>query len=328
MKVLIVKLGAIGDVVMAMPLLTHLHKKHPGVSITWVCGSQVEPLLKNTGLIDHLVAVDEKKLLQGSFFSKLRGLISVWASLFLHRFDLCLTAYVDPRYKLLSLTTRCKKRRSFFRDHKGLFPIPGRYHAYEYLRLANQDAEPLQLIPEFPNLDLPQSFFSKKPLIILSPGGAKNLLADDALRRWPIEHYATLIRLLQELPFEVVVTGAPTDVWISDHFADLNYTNLIGKLSLLELVALLKEARLLITHDSGPLHLGKLVNCPTIALFGPTNPCEKVSKDENITVLSGGQRLPCHPCYDGKTYAKCSRNRCLHSVTPDKVFDIAMGVLK
>lgn len=323
MKVLIIKLGAIGDVVMAMPLLTHLHKKYPHISITWVCGQQVLPLLKNTRLIDRLIVVDEKKLLKGSFFAKLSTLLFTWSKLFGRSFDLCLIGYADPRYRLLTWPTLCKKKRSFYRSSKGQFPIPGRYHSYEYLRLA----EIAHDMPEFPALDLQTSAFSSRPIIILAPGGAKNLMADDALRRWPVAYYATLIQLLEKLPYEIVVTGSEEDQWVCDHFSHLSYTNLIGKLSLLELTALLKEAKLLITHDSGPLHLGKLVDCATIALFGPTNPWEKVSKNENIRVLWGGGQLACRPCYDGKGYAQCSDQQCLRAIHPQTVFDAVVDIL-
>ena len=314
-----------------MPLLTHLHKEYPGVLITWVCGEQVRPLLESTGLIHEVIVINDKKLLIGSFFSKIRVLFSLWIRLFLRSFDLCLTAYSDPRYKLLSLTTLSKIKRGFYRDYRGAFPIPGRYHTYEYLRLIRREVEPLNLIPEFPKLNLPKYEKGGKPRIILAPGGARNLLADSPMRRWPIESYRELLRLLNTLPVEIMITGAESDKWVTDYFTDSIYTNLIGKLSLLELVGLLEGAELLITHDSGPLHLGKLVNIPTIALFGPTNPLEFVGpklEHGHIKVLWGGENLLCSPCYDGKCYAKCSTHECLKNINPQDVFQYVVSRVK
>lgn len=325
MKVLIIKLGAIGDVVMTMPLLTHLHKKYPGVLITWVCGEQVSPLLNSTNLVHEVIIVNERALLKGWFFQKLKTVITLWKKLFLRTFDLCITAYADPRYRILSIMTLCKKKSSFYRNSGGQFPIPGRYHVYEYLRLASTGKEPLHLIPEFPKITLPKRQFSANSFIVLAPGGAKNVLADDAFRRWPIQHYAALMQLLQNGLVEVVVTGVKSDEWVTEYFQGMTYTNLIGKLTLIEMLALLKEAQLLVTHDSGPLHLGKLVDCPTIAIFGPTNPWEKISIDENIRVVWGGENLSCRPCYDGKKYAKCIENRCMSSISPDQIFKMVQS---
>jgi heptosyltransferase-2 len=164
--------------------------------------------------------------------------------------------------------------------------------------------------------------------VILAPGGAKNAQCDDALRRWPIEHYAALAKQLADHPVEIALTGAATDSWVEPHFQDIPHHNFIGKLPLLDLVTLLKQASLLITHDSGPLHLAKLVACPTIALFGPTNPYEKLSASENIHLFWEGGKLPCSPCYDGKNYARCSQNVCLSRITPEAVLRRALVAKK
>lgn len=110
------------------------------------------------------------------------------------------------------------------------------------------------------------------------------------------------------------------------YFEAIPHENWVGRLDLLQLVALFKQSSLFITHDSGPLHLAKLVGVSTLALFGPTNPYEKVSTEENIEVIWGGKHLACRPCYNGKTYASCARNGCLQSLSPEQVF--AKAVLK
>ena len=158
--------------------------------------------------------------------------------------------------------------------------------------------------------------------IIVAPGGAKNALADDHLRRWPVENYARLISLLKERGAVVIVTGAETDAWVLPHFKGLAFENLIGRQGILELIETLKSADWLITHDSGPMHLAKLAGCRVIALFGPTNPHEKVSPREKIHVLWGGEDLPCRPCYNGKRYADCPYPTCLAQITPEQILRV------
>src|SRR5262249_38599606 len=142
-----------------------------------------------------------------------------------------------------------------------------------------------------------------RPLIILAPGGARNSLVESPLRRWPLDSYRLLASELIMRGFGVVITGGPTDDWVSVAFKSLPILDLIGKTSLTDLLSIFAVSDAIITHDSGPLHVASLCGTPTIALFGPTIPMEKVSSNSNLHVLWGGQDLPCRPCYDGKLYA-------------------------
>ncbi len=143
------------------------------------------------------------------------------------------------------------------------------------------------------------------------------MLRDDALRRWPIENYAYLIKELSQRGIPVVVTGSESDAWVLPHFEGLEFDNLIGKTGVLDLVAFYRYCRLLIAHDSGPLHLARLSPCKVIALFGPTNPREMIGDTRDV--LWGGKNLGCSPCYDGKTYASCQNNLCMKRISPQEV---------
>lgn len=329
-KILIVKIGAIGDVILSLPLLSFLQKENP--HITWLSGKAAAPILKATKQIDRLLVVDENRLLAGSRLEKIQTLISIWRQIGGERFDLLLLLHADVRYRTLSLFVRCKDKRHWGKNKHRSYPIPGRYHAAEAIALAAGENGPQTFDLQFPELDLPPSpyaqDFQDKPLIVLAPGGAKNVLADDALRRWPISHYAELIGRLSTHKCHIAVIGSESDAWILPHLKDLPIHRLLGRMTLLESIAFLKEASLFIAHDSGPLHMAKLAKCPTLALFGPTNPCEKIGPGENIQVLWGGKDLSCRPCYSGKSYANCSENRCLKELSPAQVFDAAMDLLQ
>lgn len=334
-KILIIKIGAIGDVVMALPMLSHLRTQHPDANITWVCGQSAAPLVEATGMVDRLIRVDEKLLFQGGFMGRIKALFKLWALLFGKSFDLAITAHPDPRYRLLSAFCRKKQHKCLNRRQERPFPIPGRYHLDEYVRLAGSLGEPIPSSPPLPNLQLPYNQWltnfiaslPKRPIVVIAPGGAKNALADDTLRRWPISHYASLIEQLASHDLNLVVTGSETDAWIEPHLSHLPFHNLIGKLPLLDLISLLQQSHLFVTHDSGPLHLAKFSPCPKIALFGPTNPYEKVSHSENIHIFWEGGNLPCSPCYDGKKYARCTKNICLQHIKPEQVVKKALELL-
>ena len=334
MRVLIVKIGAVGDVIMAMSMLEPLYRKDPNARITWVCGKAVEPLLRATGRVQELIPVDEARLLKGSAPQKILALLSVWVRLLGRHFDLVLTGHSDPRYRWLGLACRAGERRSFKPVEEKAFPVPGRYHGHEYARLARGGEAPyepagngLVLQPHLPAEIQAALTKAGGPLVALAPGGARNVMRDDALRRWPLDHYVRLASSLIGEGMSVVLTGAPSDEWARKPFEGLPVIDLVGKTSLTDLAALYGACRLLITHDSGPLHLAILAGTPTLSLFGPTRPEEKVPSNPKNRVIWGGEQLACRPCYDGKNYAVCSSNDCLKTVTPEMVLGEALGMI-
>jgi heptosyltransferase-2 len=284
----------------------------------------VLPLIRATEIVDTLIEVNERELLRGSFLSKMGHLMLVWKKLAGRKFDLILTLHTDPRYRLLSRFCRSDEKR-----HWG--KIGSRYQAQEALQLIGHRDGPTTQQPQFPKMHVslhPELVeLVKEPLVVVAPGGGKNVLADECLKRWPIQSYAQLIQDLSKENIAVAVTGNEGDRWILPHLSG-KFHNLIGKLDLLALIALLERSVLLITHDSGPLHLAKLAGCPTIALFGPTNPHHFVGKDENIKVVWGGEHLSCRPCYNGKTFARCANNVCLSSISSEYVLKLALELLQ
>lgn len=323
-RILIVKIAAIGDVIMATSLLTHLREHEKNAHITWVCGTTSAPLLKALGLVDELIEVDEAALFKGSLLDKVKAFYKLWKTLKLRFFDLILTAHSDPRYRLLSLFARTPNHRFFSRKNRS--PLPGRDHSQEYLHLLLGTEGPDTPLAKLPAWPLPPTPPRSSPTIALAPGGAKNLLRDDALRRWPVQHYVALAEKLLHSGINVLLTGSPSDTWILPHFAHLPCENLVGQTDLCQLVSLYQTCDLLITHDSGPLHLAKLARCKTLALFGPTNPLERISltQSERITALCSTAPLSCRPCYDGKNYAPCKNNICMSSISPQRVFQTAL----
>ena len=314
---------------MCLPLIPKIKKKYPNALITWVCGKQVEPLLSKIPEIDRLIVVDEKSLLSGSVMSRLACIFSVWKQIAFQKFDRTLYFYFSPLYKILILPAS-KGRVSGFNKKAGqrFNPVPGRHHSWDYINTFEEGNGPVQYdiqYPAFPYFNPSHLEFkskaSGKKIIALSCGGAKNILRDDDLRRWPIEHYRSLAQLIVKAGYEIYLTGAPSDAWVKDSFNGIEYQDFIGKLDLPDFVSLLKTADLLITHDSGPLHLADLANCPVLGLFGPTIPHEKASLNSKSAWLWGGENLQCRPCYDGRDYQICASNDCLKSVSPLSVFN-------
>jgi len=323
MKILIVKIAAIGDVIMALSMLTAIQETYPNAHITWICGRNVAPLLKEFS-VDEIIEVDENRLLAGNFLEKLGAVFSVWSHICFKHYNLGVIAHGDKRYRLLTFLTFFTHRTGFGSINGRACPIPGRYHVDEYARLIKGVDDYKMYSAELPMLKvLAESSIQtrkEKKIVALAPGGAKNIMRDDGCRRWPINDYVQLARMLLKNGYEVVLTGANSDKWIEPYFKDLPIKNCVGKTNLLELATLFKKSLCLVTHDSGPMHIAILARAKVIALFGPTNHREKVRSNSFTKVICNTANLPCCPCYDGKGYAFCDNNICMTGISVKIVF--------
>lgn len=322
-KYLIVKIAAIGDVVMALPLIREIRRREPDAYITWVCGQSVKPLFENLP-VDELLVIDEKKLLRGNKLEKFSVVLALWKKIAFRKFDLIALGHADRRYQLLTALTRADRTSAFNHTLGHMCPIPGRHHTDEYVRLIYPDLEKNRVIAPV-HLDFPlkkewEDILSLKKTVVLLPGGAKNMLADDACRRWPVERYAELAELLLRDGWQVILCGARSDEWVLPYFASLPIVNWIGKTGLQDMVAIFNHVDVVVTHDSGPMHLAGTATCKLIALFGPTNPMEKIPRRNGVHFEWRADQFPCCPCYDGKFYMTCKDNICLRNVEAKDIF--------
>ncbi len=158
---------------------------------------------------------------------------------------------------------------------------------------------------------------------------AFQLGASDDRRRWPTAYFARLgARLWQECGYVPVLLGAKSELSLAERFAQQAtgpFINLIGRTDLPGLAAVLLETRLLVTNDTGTMHLAAGLNVPTLAIFLATaQPWDTGPYQEGMCCLEPD--LPCHPCpFDGKCDLE---HECRRHITPEVVFTLASGRLE
>lgn len=321
-RVLLLKFGAIGDVIMAIPGAHQLHLQ--GHTIDWVCGQAVLPILELYPWINPM-PIDDRALLTGGATAKLKVLLDLWKRLAGRRYALVATLYYDARYRFLTAPIRAERKIQLSRTDRNLRLIPGRHHTDEFARILlnwPDEVRPHPLAPVAPS-SLPPSPLPRtgKRRVVLAPAGAKNMMADDILRRWQPENYVALAKALLAQGTEVVLIGGPGDAWIQPIFAGLPVIDLIGKLTLPETLALLDEADVLVTHDTGPLHLAGITRIGIVGIFGPTDPRGRLPQRSGAVAIWGGEGFACRPCYDAHSFAPCPSNECMAEVAPGLVLD-------
>jgi lipopolysaccharide heptosyltransferase II len=166
-------------------------------------------------------------------------------------------------------------------------------------------------------------------------------------KRWPIPYWATLIdKLTCEQGAQVVLTGTAADLPLVQSVTHRlqeacpeactersrserrNAINLAGKTSLPQLAALLQRADLVISGDSGPMHIAAAVGTPLIAIHGPTDPALTGPVSPRATILRSA--IWCSPCYNAKDSADCPffTTQCMKNILPAQVFEVAQAKLK
>lgn len=317
-KALIVKFGQIGDVIMAIPAAHELHLR--GFDIHWMCGKAARPLLECYSWI-RVLPVDDANILRGRPMERARAIGAFFAQVGLTRYDLCATLYFDRRFHYLTRPIRARRRVVLSRTSRAQDYIAGRHHTDECVRVLlgvedscrDQSASPVRpdRLPSFDGLGA-----SSQRRIAIVPGGTRNVLGEQVLRRWPIENYVDLAGAILGRGWEVVILGGREDAWVGDHFGHLPVSNHVGRFSLPQFVRVCDACDAIITHDTGPLHLAGLSETPLIGLFGPTDPATRLPRRPLALGIWGGQGFACRPCYDGRDFAPCSFNGCLHQIVP------------
>ena len=217
-----------------------------------------------------------------------------------------------------------EKKRGIFLTHKVLSQPKSPHRADHYLNVV--ESYGVNVNDRRSRLKLDESDAVKtilKPLgvsaedflVIIHPGGNWNL------KRWPAERFAILVkRLVRELKAKVVITGGENEAAIAQEISiksEVNPLVLTGKINLEELMRLMSRAKLLISNDSGPLHLASSLGVKTIGLFGPTRP--EITGPRGAGTSTMFQHfVGCNKkaCY----YLECPDNICMQAITVEEVF--------
>lgn len=332
-KILIVRLVALGDLATTSGLLNRIRAEHRGAHVTWMVGRTGAALVRMFEGVDEVVEVDEKRLLRGNPVARLSALMGLWLRLLGKRFDLVLIVHADRRYRWLVPSVPARRIRMLPGFISGT-AAPDHFVGDQAAQLLDEPGsagavrawEVADVRRAVAGVSVPADASGVD--VVLVPGGARNILRDNPLRRWPIERYAAVARALVGDGLRVGIIGDSSDTWVREAFEGVPIVDLIGRLSLPQTLKVLADARLVISHDTGPLHFARLVRAPTIALFGPTAPSQMIGEPTEVTSFWGGAHLACRPCYDGRDFAVCARNLCMEDISEVRVLAAARGRLR
>ena len=328
-RILVVNVNWLGDVIFSLPIFKALKQAYPGVKISCLALPRVKEILESSPWLDEVIVYDEKGVHRNPFL-KLRLIGELRRKKFqiaflLHRsWTRALLVFLAGIPQRVGYNT---KGRGLFLTHK-VIPLSNAQHRSDYylnvlesygIKVEDRVCELVVRTDAQKQVDqllqrhgvIPGDF-----LIVVNPGGNWHL------KRWPKENFALLINhLSNELKVKVIISGAEKDRELALEIARLSQVHpvvLAGQTQLLHLLALMKRANLVISADTGPLHLSNSVGTEAIGLFGPTKPEITGPRGEGkIKILHHDVGCNREACY----FLACPDNVCMQAVTVDEVID-------
>ena len=318
MKILIIKPSSLGDVVHALPVLRLLRRAYPDARIDWWLAPSLFPLLQDDPDLDHLIPFHKRDA-----FEWLITLVRVRAG----RYDLAIDlqglarsgamCWLAGAKRSIGLDLNREGARGFY-DETVSRPSRNAHAVDWYLDVARRLGIPVHDDYEWmprtssaaPKLDDPA-----RCEIALIPGARWDN------KRWPAAQFLRLIHLLVEargnLHFSIYGDAGdrPLAAAIAADLPEL-VSDKSGATSLPSLVDQLRSATLVVTNDTGPMHIASALGRPVIALFGPTDSRQTGPYGVDNEVLR--IPLPCAPCF--KSTCRWSVNQqCLTDLAPEAV---------
>jgi heptosyltransferase II len=328
----------VGDSVMSLPFFDALHLAFPDSRVDIIAKDTVHDIFRYHPAISMIHSFSKTKT-KGlhRLFRYGRALQRETA------FDVFFTLAPSFSSSVIGLGTGCRSRIGYAGDGRSLLlthsprPVPGKHRVEAYCRLLDCLAEPhlfKQNAEKTVRIVFSQSEQQER-MLPLSPGMWQivlNVNSEAPSRRLPLETWTGLGRkLLAEAPQPVNLNFIGTAAEgehvhqvmreIASPDRTLDFT---GKTSLLELALFLRDADLVISNDSGPMHLANAVGTPVITFFGAGNPAETSPFNrENAVVIN--KHLPCSPCV--KNICKFKIVRCLEQISVDEIYQNVVSIL-
>ena len=314
-RILIIRPGGIGDAVHLIPAIKTLKKNFPETIIDVLAEKRNGKVFSLSHDVARVIHYDKLPELLKVFTGRYDVVIDTEQWHYLS----AVIARLSGAAKIIGYATN---------ERKKLFTHPVHYSHGDYevdsfknllapfnLKMEADSTPPYLTVPisAVQKADQLLAILAKKPFIALFPG------ASIPERRWGMNNFMALAECLYEKGFPFVVIGGSNDAADGERIAGRGHgLNLSGKTSLVETAALVDRSAVLISGDTGILHIGVGLGKATVSLFGPGIADKWAPRGEPHVILN--KRLPCSPCTKFGYTLQCPINaKCMSDISVDEV---------
>ncbi|MDR3668714.1 MAG: glycosyltransferase family 9 protein [Ignavibacteriaceae bacterium] len=341
-NILVCKFMGMGSIIQSTPLMTTLKNNYPCSNITFLTIRKNYELLTTFPFVDQILTIDESSVSKFIFTT-----IHVSYYLAVNRIDVFIDLEIYSFFsKLFVPLSRAKLRFGYYKTgskkltgiYSGMLPFNNNIPVKNlYLNIAeklecknlNKDLYDYKNINHSSNFGLIQGIIPglyNNDYIVINPNASELRIE----RRWPAEYYCRLLNEILDIypGVKIVLTGSADEKMYVTGIADAvlekyrsRIVNSSGQLNLSGLISLINQSRLMITNDSGPMHIAFALNKTTIALFGPCSPLSYENK-KNVEFVY--KKIFCSPCVHDHLIPPCKGdNQCMKLIS---VFEVIRKV--
>lgn len=328
-SILVVNVNWVGDVILSSPIFTALKETYPQARVSCLAVPRVKEILESIPGVDEVILYDEQGV-HKTPAAKLRLIFELAR----RHFDIAFLLHRSWTRAFLVFLAGIPRRvgydtkgRGWLLTHK-VSPLDSGAHRLDHylhvlesfgVKVKNRQSSLVvfdQARDEIQAVLEKHGVAEEDFLVVINPVGNWNL------KRWPARNFTLLIdRLTAQEKVKVVLCAAPADtaeVQEIEASVQRRVINLAGQTTFKQLVALLQRAHLVISADSGPLHIAHSVGTDVIGLWGPTRPEVTGPRGRGRAwILQHDVGCNRRPCY----YLQCPDNVCMQAVTVEEVFD-------
>lgn len=341
-KIFIIRFSSIGDIIQCMSITQGIKKVEPDTELHWITRKDIAPILKTDKDIDRIWEFDRK--------TGLKGLIKLAYELKRENPDVIYDAHLNLRSFILKLILRPAWKRLFGMGPKCIIRKKNRFGRFLFFNLGVKNAiefpfrgmisfqKPLiknglyQKADEVKKWHFPPNVIQKVEKLFqeekLSSNQFITIIPSAAweLKRWPVEHWQKLVKLLPGT--RIVILAGPDDTFTRqiEKEAPDRVVNFAGRTNLLESFYVVFQSSMVVSADTGFLHAADLFKRKAVALMGPTAYGHPTGETVKILELD----LPCRPCTkEGNSECKIKEiKKCLMDITPENVKNVTIKMME
>ncbi len=337
-KILVINLMHVGDLLLVTPVLRALRSAFPQSRIDLIADAKLSDLVRLNKNIDHLWAIDKK-----GYHDRLWNYLKFIGEIRAEGYDLVINLHRNERASFIAALSGAGRiigyatwgpHILFDQVMPNLKAVKHQVHSHfdvlrQGLGLTELDDRGIEMwldpAVEEKALERWHQAFPDANLTVVG----FNTGASWPTKRWHKEHYAAMADQLIQRGYGIAFFGGPMDVELVDETLDRmaekdnpRLAVFTGRVSLMELAAMLKKCRVLATNDSGPMHVAVAVGTPVVAPYGSSPVPGFYPYDERSIVIQSP--VECHPCGEHT----CDHHTCMKIITPELFLEKVLAVIE